>query len=111
MCFERFTARYPGCIRLYSDNGTNFVGAYKELKIAFKQWHSPYVRDIVNARNIDWIFMTPAAPHQGGIYEAAVKLTKYHLRRIFGKIAYTYKHLITVLSKIAAVLNSRPLYA
>lgn len=111
MCFDRLIAKHSQCKRLCSDNGTNFVGAYKELKKAFKQWHSPEVRDVVNAHGIDWKFITPAAPHQGGIWEAAVKQTKYHLRRLFGNKVYSYEHLITVLSKVAAVLNSRPLYA
>lgn len=73
--------------------------------------HIPFVKDYVNSRGIDWVFMTPAAPHQGGIYEAAIKSSKYHLRRILGKTAYSYEHLITISTKIEAVLSSRPLYA
>lgn len=111
MCFERFIARRGHCNRLYSDNGTNFKGAYKELKIAFKQWHKPETRDMINKHGTDWIFMKPSASHQGGIYEAAVKSTKYHLYRMLGKVTYTYEHLVTFLTKVEAILNSRPLYA
>lgn len=109
-CFERFVSRRGHCRRLYSDNGTNFVGAYKELKRAFKEWHQPCAKDRINNMGTDWIFVTPAAPHQNGISEAAVKSTKFHLRRIMGKLTYTYEHLVTVLTKIEAVLNSRPLH-
>lgn len=55
--------------------------------------------------------MKPKAPHQGGIYEAAVKSMKYHLYRIAGQTRYTYEHMNTFLTKTEAILNSRPLYA
>lgn len=96
---------------MYSDNGTSFVGAYKELKEAYKNWKIPEVHEHLNKRRTEWIFMKPAAPHQGGIYEAAVKSTKYHLKRMIGAKSYTYNHLMTLLCQIEAILNSRPLYA
>lgn len=55
--------------------------------------------------------MKPSASHQGGIYEAVVKSTKYHLYRMLSSVAYSYEHLVTFLAKIEAILNSRPLYA
>lgn len=53
--------------------------------------------------------MKPAAPP--GIYEAAVKSTKFHLRRVLGAKIYTYEQFMTLLVQIEAILNSRPLYA
>lgn len=110
-CFERFVCKRGHCNRLYSDNGTSFVGAYKELKTAFKEWNVPSVHEHLNKRKTEWIFMKPAAPHQGGIYEAAVKSAKYHLKRVIGPKSYTYGALMTLLSKIEAILNSRPICA
>lgn len=55
--------------------------------------------------------MTPAAPHQGGIYEAAVKSMKFHLKRIVGARIMEQEQFRTLLCKIEAVLNSRPLTA
>lgn len=108
-CFERFVCKRGHCNRLYSDNGTSFVGAYKELKEAFKNWDVPQVHEHLNKRGTQWIFMKPAAPHQGGIYEAAVKSTKYHLKRVIGAKSYSYGVLMTLLCKIEAILNSRPI--
>lgn len=99
------------CYRLYSDNGTAFVGANRELKSAFKNWKVPEVFSYLNKKGTNWIFMKPAAPHQGGIYEAAVKSTKFHLRRVIGAKSYTYEQFMTLLTQIEAILNSRPLYA
>ena len=51
----------------------------------------------------------PAAPHFGGIWEAAVKSTKYHIRRVLGDNTLTYEEFSTLLCQIEACLNSRPL--
>lgn len=65
----------------------------------------------MHLKGTEWCFNKPGAPHQGGIHEAAVKSMKFHLRRAIGARAYSYEHLVTLLSKIEAILNSRPLYA
>lgn len=110
-CFVRFVGRRGQCKMLYSDNGTTFVGADKEFQKAYKNWTCPENLEILNDKmGTKWRFMTPAAPHQGGIYEAAVKSMKYHLRRLIGSKCYTYVHLYTTLVQIEAVVNSRPLY-
>lgn len=56
------------------------------------------------------MFSKPVAPHQGGIYEAAVKSAKFHIRRVLGAKSYTYEYLLTFLTQVEAILNSRPLY-
>lgn len=108
-CFERFTARRGRCDRMFSDNGTSFVGAEKAIANAYKQWREDGTVDRVATRGTEWKFMTPATPHQGGIYEAAVKSMKYHLRRIIGARLMEYQHLLNLLIEVEAILNSRPL--
>lgn len=110
-CFERFVSSRGQCVHMYSDNGTSFVGAYKEIKEAFDTFHSADNLEILNRQGTRWTFMSPASPWRGGIYEAAVKSTKYHLTRVIGCQRYTYDDYITLLKKIEACLNSRPLYA
>lgn len=61
-------------------------------------------------KGTEWRFMIPAAPHQGGIYEAAVKSMKFHLTRIVGQKTLAQDQLATLLVEIEAILNSRPLY-
>lgn len=110
-CFRRFIGRKGKCVKLFSDNSTTFTGASKELLAAYKVWNTLETHRKLYFYGTSWQFMTPAAPHQGGIYEAAVKSAKYHLRRTIGKKSGTYMQLIDLLIDIEAILNSRPIYA
>lgn len=109
-CYERFIARRGRCEKIFSDNGTTFVGTEKELKKAVDHWISKETLDQFHQKGTEWQFMTPAAPHQGGIYEAAVKSMKFHLKRIIGQKVLTYERFLTLLHQIEAILNSRPLH-
>lgn len=109
-CYEKFIARRGRCEKIFSDNGTTFVGADKELKKALEHWIEKETLDHLHNRGTEWHFMAPAAPHQGGIYEAAVKSMKFHLKRIIGQKILHYEHFDTLLSQVEAILNSRPLY-
>ena len=45
----------------------------------------------------------------GGLWEAAVKSMKSHLRKIAGNLNFTFEEFTTMLIRIEAVLNSRPM--
>ena len=45
----------------------------------------------------------------GGAYERLVGLVKRILRKVLGKLSFTYDQLFTILTESEAVLNSRPL--
>lgn len=108
-CFERFVARRGECTRMFSDNGTSFIGAEKEISRAYAEWRKDGTVDRIANKGTEWTFMTPAAPHQGGIYEAAVKSMKHHLRRVIGARTMDFESLRTLLAEVEAILNSRPL--
>jgi len=65
----------------------------------------------VGNKGIRWHFNPPAAPHFGGIWEAAVKSVKHHLRRVIGETTLTYEERATFLTQVEACLNSRPMQA
>ena len=54
-------------------------------------------------------FIPPRAPHHGGLWEAAIKSAKTHMRRIIGSHSLTFEELTTVMHQIEAALNSQPL--
>lgn len=109
--YKRFTGRRGVCATLQSDCGTNFVGADAQLKRLFDST-SKKLRDLASILakdNTEWKFNPPYAPHFGGKWEAAVKSTKYHLKRVLKDTVLTYEEMATVIIQIEAVLNSRPL--
>ncbi|XP_011265941.2 uncharacterized protein LOC105257184 [Camponotus floridanus] len=111
--FRRFTSRRGLCEEVYSDCGTNFVGADRELRLLFQASSSDgrRIAHIAASDGIRWKFNPPAAPHFGGLWEAAVKSTKHHLRRVLGDTTLTFEEMSTFLAQVEACLNSRPLQA
>lgn len=110
--FARFSSR-RGCPKdMYSDNGTNFVGASKSLKTEFRAFFKTAHSEInlkYTHLGLNWHFNPAAAPHMGGLWEAGVKSFKHHFRRIAGNLKYTFEEFSTLLARIEACLNSRPL--
>ncbi|XP_071571819.1 uncharacterized protein [Temnothorax nylanderi] len=99
---QRFVARRGRCSLLYSDCGTNFVGAARELET--------HMSLAAEREKIKWTFNPPSAPHFGGLWESGVKSFKTHLRRVVGDQVLSIEEFTTVLAQIEAVLNSRSLY-
>ncbi len=79
-CLKRFISRRGLPSLIWSDNGTNFVGAARELKnlYQFLQMQSTQenVSHCLSDKKIKCKFIPQHAPHFGGIWEAAVKSTK-----------------------------------
>lgn len=110
--FRRFIARRGNCTDLYSDCGTNFIGASKELQILYNRNRSSLPEEllkILSTEGTQWHFIPPATPNFGGLWEAGVKSTKYHLKRLLNNRIVTYEELSTLLAQIESCLNSRPL--
>lgn len=98
---RRFISRRGRCNHIYSDCGTNFVGASRELINMLKS--------AAEQEQISWHFNPPSAPHFGGLWEAGIKSVKTHIKRVIGDQLLTYEEFYTLLVQIEAVLNSRPL--
>lgn len=109
---ERFHSRRGLCTDIYCDNGTNFMGSSTLLRQSSKQFIAQFEKDVSSKiinRGIQWHFIPPHSPNFGGLWEANVKAVKFHLKRMVDGSTQTYEDLSTLVTKIEAVLNSRPL--
>ena len=90
-----------------------FIGAAREIRDLFialrNQGIQQTVSDFCAGQGVLWKFTPEQAPHFGGLWEAAVKSLKKHMRRIVGEVKLTYEELSTILTQIEACLNSHPL--
>ncbi|GFX98336.1 integrase catalytic domain-containing protein [Trichonephila clavipes] len=110
---RRFSARRGAPRHIYSDNGTNFVGARRKLDEIRKLWLSLPTNEAISyylsKSSIDWHFIPPSSPHFGGIWESGIRSVKFHLKRVLGETILTFEELTTLLTQIEGLLNSRPL--
>lgn len=111
---RRLAARRGTPGHIYSDCGTNFVGANKILQREYLDLKSICTEEFlteISEMQIKWHFNAPAWPSAGGLWESNVKQLKHHLRRVVGEQKLTYEEYATLLAQLEACLNARPLCA
>ncbi|XP_055684811.1 uncharacterized protein LOC129790975 [Lutzomyia longipalpis] len=106
--FARFTDRRGVPKDVYSDNGRNFLGAARELQRLLVQ-EAQELQDQTSEMRINWHFQPAQSPHFNGLAESAVKSAKTHLKRVIGEHRLNYEEFYTILTRVEAVLNSRPI--
>jgi len=103
---KRFTARRGLPARILSDNGKTFKAAAKVINAVITH---PEVQKYLIGLGVKWMFNIPKAPWWGGVFERMVKSTKRCLRKIIGQAKFSYDELLTALTEVELVINSRPL--
>jgi len=78
--------------------GTNFQGADNVLRPHPQDPHSLGLFSA--AIPYQWHFNPIAAPHFGGLWEAAVKSVKYHLQRVIESQLLTFEEMTTLTHRI-----------
>ena len=112
----RFASRRGNPRNVYCDNGSAFIGAKNEMSKIVKSLIAelpkcPELQRIIEERQIDFHFNTPAAPHQGGLWESMIKIAKKHLARVLQGHKVSFETLRTLTTRLEAMMNSRPLVA
>ena len=108
---RRFIARRGPVREIRCDNGTNFVGAERELREALKEMNHDELTEKLRQQQIDWKFNPPAASHMGGVWERQIRT----VRRILATLLLEHtgrlddESLHTLLCEVESIINSRPL--
>ena len=92
-----------------SDNGTNFIGAKKELRQALTALNHSKIERIFVQEGMTWRFNTPAASHQGGVWERLICSVRSVLTSVVGHQLLDEEGLQTLFCEVEAILNDRPI--
>lgn len=109
---QRFIACRGHCAHMYSDGGTKFVGAANQLnrtRAEYEHYFDREIQTMITKSKIELHCSPPSSPHFNGLVESNVKSMKTHLTKIFSNVKLTYEEFTTVICRIEAVINSRPL--
>ena len=93
---------------MISDNGGSFVEAEVELRKLFLEGKKR-LADFAVSHKIHWKFITLLSPHQGGMYESLIKVTKRALRMSKGEQILSWNEKATIFAEVKSIVNSRPL--
>ncbi|XP_070402814.1 uncharacterized protein [Nothobranchius furzeri] len=102
---RRFFALRGPAMQLYSDCGTNFIGASKELEM------DNTVQRYLGKQGCTWNFGPPHASHMGGSWERMIGVARRILDSMLlqQKSHLTHEVLSTLMAEITAIINARPL--
>lgn len=116
MAYQRFTAIRGHPRKIWSDPGTNFIGAKSVLKelYGFLESQNKFVLEETAAKNgTEWMWkVNPAdSPHRNGAAEAAVRIVKRTLQSLGRESGLSYSEFQTALHVAANLANERPIDA
>lgn len=101
LSFKRFIARRGSPAVIYSDNGTNFVGANRVPQ----SLHGDDVKEFATNHQIKWRFIPPSSSFMGGAWERLVRTVKTALKSSSPR----EEILTTFFLEAECIINSRPL--
>ncbi|GFT92003.1 integrase catalytic domain-containing protein [Trichonephila clavipes] len=102
---RRFIARRVRPCVIYSDNGTNFKGAYR----LYQKVNLEKLKNVEELNPISWNLIPPQVPWWGGFWERVIGLVKRTLRKTLGKTSLNHEEVFTLLCDYESLINSRPL--
>ena len=108
-CLYRFMARRGEPRLLRSDNGSNFVGAERELRREIEAWNKERIQEAMSQQGIRWLLNPPAASHMGGVWERQIRSVRRILSSIMTEQVPTSEMLTTLLVIAEGIINNRPL--
>ena len=113
MAFRRFlSVRGSSTKIIYSDNGSNFLGAESEMKRGLERIKRQEVCRELSPQGIEFRHSPPLAIHQGGVWEAVLRLVRKAMAAVMADLHFrtlTDEGLLTLVKEIEYMLNCRPL--
>ena len=114
------------CIRgaakeIWSDNGTHFVGAEREMTLAIQQLDQEMIRRSLHVHEKEvewhclplkkWHFQSPTASNMSGVWERLIRSVRNTMKAVLGHphALVMSETLRTIFAEAVEILNSQPL--
>ncbi len=108
---RRLIARRGPVKHVWSDNGTNLVGAERLLREEISKWNQLQIQHALLQKGIDWHFSPPYGSHHGGVWERMIRSVRKILFGLMNEQVYHLddESLQTLFCEVEGILNSRPI--
>lgn len=109
---RRFVAIRGSVKIIRSDRGTNFIGTANILNLNCINIEDTTSKSYLEEKGITWIFNAPHSSHMGGVWELMIRTARRILDALLldasNKVkTLTYEVLVTFLTEVSAIINSR----
>lgn len=114
--YQRFTSIRGHPLKVWSDPGTNFIGAkpmLEDLYAFLRSQDTAGLEEYATQKGTKWSWkVLPAdSPHRNGASEAAVRIAKRALQSLDKSTNLTFIEFLTALQVAANLANERPIDA
>ena len=107
--FRRFVARRGSPSKVWSDRGTNMVGANAELRKCLNELNEDEIQSYGTKRDVEWVFNPPCSSHMGGVWERLIRTVRKVMTGILSNSKLTDDSLSTLFCEVETIVNSRPI--
>jgi hypothetical protein len=113
MALRRFASTRGHPQQIWSDQGSNFIGAETVLNDLFSSYNKSRIQEFLRDEfscDFKWQWNIPTASHQNGVVESLIRSVRVAMNASCKERPYTEEQWRTILAEITYVVNSRPLY-
>ena len=107
MAFRRFTAIRGFPNKVFSDGGSQLVGAYTELQSVYKNLVWNKIKSFGTSKCMEWVFSPGDSPWYNGCCEALIKSIKKSIYHAINQNRISFSELHTILYEISSLINER----
>ncbi len=90
---------------LRSDNGTNLIGAERELREALSSSNQAKIQGVLGQKGIKWSFNPPAGSNYGGVWERVICMLRKILTAVLQQQMLDDDGFHTILCEAEAILT------
>ena len=105
----KMNAQFPALKKIFSDQGSNFRGADREIREAVHSWNKNELNSELQKIGVTWIFGPAYCGSAGGAWERLIGMTKKLLKSVIGGKTIDQDDFETLLAGASGIMNRRPL--